>query len=100
MEKKFLGWIVLVGASLLNQGCSTVNESFDCQPKSGVGCHSISTVNQMVNEHNLGQEHAEINLKPTTSVNKSRYKMWIASYTDEDGVEHGEHEDTIEDITT
>ena len=35
-------------------GCSTTSETFDCKEGKGVGCKSISEVNQMVDQGALG----------------------------------------------
>lgn len=37
-------------------GCSTTSETFDCQPGKGVGCKSISEVNQLVNQQTGGKD--------------------------------------------
>lgn len=54
-------WLKLITASvsisvagLTLSGCSTTSESFDCKAGHGVGCKSISDVNQMVNQAHLG----------------------------------------------
>lgn len=39
---------VMLGVTLC--GCSTTSETFDCKAGQGVGCKSISEVNQMVNQ--------------------------------------------------
>ena len=39
--------------------CSTTSETFDCQGGKGVGCKSISTVNNMVDQGSLGQARLE-----------------------------------------
>lgn len=42
---------VMLGVTLC--GCSTTSETFDCKAGQGVGCKSISEVNQMVNQGNF-----------------------------------------------
>ncbi|MBL0941400.1 MAG: TraV family lipoprotein [Alphaproteobacteria bacterium] len=39
-------------------GCSTYSETFECPPGSGVGCKSISEVDQMIDEGKLSDEQA------------------------------------------
>ena len=40
-------YLYFLGALLLS-GCSTYQETFECKPGKGVGCRSLSHVNQMV----------------------------------------------------
>jgi conjugal transfer pilus assembly protein TraV len=44
------------GSWFLLSGCSTTSETFDCKEGKGVGCKSISEVNQMVNQGMIGIE--------------------------------------------
>lgn len=48
MKKLTLG-LCLISLS----GCSTYSETFDCSPGQGVGCKSLSQVNQMVEKGHL-----------------------------------------------
>ena len=64
--------IALVGFVLC--GCDNYAETFDCKPGIGVGCQSLSTVNQMVEEDKL----------PIHQL----HQVWIAGYEDEEGNYH------------
>lgn len=58
-RKHFLGnWIksLSVTSVIILTGCSTYSETFDCPPGSGVGCKSISEVDQMIDEGKLIDE--------------------------------------------
>ena len=48
--------IVALFVGILLSGCSTTSETFDCKAGKGVGCKSISQVNNMVDEGSLGSE--------------------------------------------
>lgn len=47
-----------VSVSFILGACSTTSETFDCKAGSGVGCKSISEVNQMIDEQGRGKEAA------------------------------------------
>lgn len=78
---------------LLLSGCATYNEHFDCEPRNGVGCKSLSDVNRMVDEGKLPLEKEEEEKKklesflPRTILQK-RMRMWVSGYTDEEGIAH------------
>lgn len=44
--------------SIILGACSTTSETFDCKAGNGVGCKSISEVNQMIDEQGRGKETA------------------------------------------
>jgi len=46
--------ILALAVGGLLSGCSTTSETFDCKAGKGVGCKSISEVNQMVDHGALG----------------------------------------------
>ena len=46
--------ILLLGGGIILSGCSTPLETFDCREGKGVGCKSLSAVNQMVEQGVLG----------------------------------------------
>jgi hypothetical protein len=53
-SKKFLQYCTVVTLSLCLTGCMGVYEGgFECPPGEGVGCKSISEVNQMVDQGEL-----------------------------------------------
>lgn len=45
-----------VSLSIILGACSTTSETFDCKAGNGVGCKSISEVNQMIDEQGRGKE--------------------------------------------
>lgn len=75
-------------------GCSQYSETFDCGVGQGVGCKSLSYVNNRVEQGHLPLEEEEeasnaqekkdvlLDLKPRGQ------RVWIAEYTDEDGTVH------------
>lgn len=98
-------------------GCMTYSESFDCPPGKGVGCKSLSQVNEMVEEGDLpletGNTTHEVTQESTREVtqeltrestqeptipagwieakNTSQFqnlRIWVAEYKDEEGNLH------------
>ncbi len=68
--------------------CTSYKEGFDCEALPGVGCRSISEVDKMIDEGKLGGEEAEN--KPTHSSHQPKsVHVWIAPYSDNDGIMHG-----------
>ena len=85
-------------------GCMTYSESFDCPPGRGVGCKSLSQVNDMVETGALPLEKTnttrELNQKVTQESQKPEgwievknstpnLRIWMAGYQDEGGNLHG-----------
>jgi hypothetical protein len=54
--KTNLKQIIFTTSLTLFSACTPYTESFDCPPGRGVGCQSLSTVNQMVEEGKLPYE--------------------------------------------
>ena len=48
--------LLALSLGMILSGCSTTSETFDCKSGKGVGCKSISEVNQMVDGGTLGSE--------------------------------------------
>ena len=93
---------------LILTGCSTSKEAFDCKIGKGVGCRSITEVNEMVNERKLDTTF----LKEKSSANKvssavvmsnnatcadsmdvqrvteEHLRLWIAPFQDKQGNFH------------
>ena len=84
-------------------GCSIPKEQFDCKYGVGLGCKSITEVNQMVNDGALGGRHP--NPKPQIAVSKNvtnlihepmvvqrvteeHLRVWLAPFQDEQGCFH------------
>lgn len=55
LRASYKTFLALVVAGVLS-GCSTTSETFDCKAGKGVGCKSISQVNKMVDEGDLGSD--------------------------------------------
>lgn len=54
MEKKrFIHMTLMVIASFLVKGCGVYKGSFECKAGKGVGCESVSKVNELINEEKL-----------------------------------------------
>ena len=107
MKKPF----ILVLLTLLGlTGCSIPKESFDCPPGQGVGCHSISEVNEQVNERRLNPDKPSKKSVNTTllreqapqdfnesvaldslevqRVSEEHLRIWFAPFQDEQGHLH------------
>lgn len=67
-------WIKLfsVASFIVLSGCSTYSETFDCPPGSGVGCKSISEVDQMIDDGKLAEEKPKQGLP----INLAGYKVF------------------------
>lgn len=55
--------ISLILIMLTLTSCSTYNSQFSCKPSKGIGCKSLSTVNELVNDNKLESEIANLNDK-------------------------------------
>jgi len=85
---------------ILLSGCAPYSESFDCPLGSGVGCHSLNKVNQMVEEGQLplqdtsDQETPKEESHPpqpfieAKNVDQPRLKVWMTAYEDEEKIYH------------
>ncbi len=86
--------IPTVMSLLLLTACTSYKEGFDCEAVPGVGCHSISEVDKMIDEEKLGVEKAqneEIRKEdklPRSPAQSKGVHVWIAPYTDEAGITH------------
>lgn len=102
--------VLLFLSSALLASCTSTSETFDCPAGKGVGCQSISTVNEKVNEGTLGnspKKEAPVLLTPKdeesvdgetpiylsddTVVHRVREKalrVWMAPFQDEQGNLH------------
>jgi hypothetical protein len=58
-DKSSLKSYLSLSLCILLAGCSLPSESFDCKEGKGVGCKSISQVNQLVNDGAVGASHDE-----------------------------------------
>ncbi|MBN9344400.1 MAG: hypothetical protein BGO76_00975 [Caedibacter sp. 38-128] len=89
---------------LLLTACTSYKEGFDCEAAPGVGCKSIAEVDHLIDQGKIGAEeernssNSEETSKEVTvgkqqdSLNKTRgVHVWIAPYSDDEGVWHGSH---------
>lgn len=77
--------LLLLSLTLLT-GCSTYSEKFDCGVGPGVGCKSLSHVNQMVERGQLPADD-EDDFEASSQSPKGQ-RIWIAPHTDENGHYH------------
>lgn len=47
--------ILFLSVTLLLSSCSVYKGSFDCKPHKGIGCESVSKVNELVNDDKLDE---------------------------------------------
>ena len=79
--------LMLLGCAVALTACSTTSENFDCKAGKGVGCKSITDVNQLVDQERLGVEDSLT--QPITSngtihrIREEHLRVWIAPYQDE-----------------
>lgn len=125
-SKTFLYIWPLIG-SLALVSCSPYSRDFDCGPSKGVGCKSVSEVNELINtgeieeftdeecksckaddilnkkevqikEYPINQE-AQINGKGSVIRKPEKVlKVWVADFEDEDG--HYEEESVVHLVAT
>lgn len=87
-------------------GCAVSNDSFDCKYSKGVGCHSITEVNSMVNQGKLNVESTEpvsntasssvaicpdslnVDFMEVERVTEAHLRLWIAPFQDKHGNFH------------
>lgn len=83
---------------LLLTACTSYKEDFDCEAVPGVGCKSIAEVDRMIDEGKLGdddissqeiQPQKAIKGEITQGEKKRGVHVWIASYSNDDGILHG-----------
>ena len=72
-----LKWLVILALS----GCSVAKEQFDCKYDAGIGCKSITEVNQLVTA-GLGRQAKDLHATPRVAAQPLR--VWLAPYQ-----EHG-----------
>ncbi len=101
--------IVLISTAFFLNACAVSKESFDCPAGKGVGCRSISQVNEMVNQNKLNpnkKDVAKASQDPLAStmplspevlssdgmiierIKEAHLRVWIAPYQDEQGQFH------------
>jgi len=104
---------VIIGICLMLSACAVSKEHFDCPHAKGVGCHSISEVNQMVDRGTLTQknphqtynqvsvnaevpqtavpvssEQMRLDFLAVNRVSEAPLKIWFAPFQDEQGNFH------------
>lgn len=104
--------ILFMTSFTMLSACTPYTESFDCPPGRGVGCQSLSTVNQMVEDGKLPLEDDSTDRKkePLTSQDPlmiearallmsddikshptGHIKVWLAGYEDSHGSDRFYH---------
>ena len=61
---------VLLVFLALASGCSVYKGSFDCEPKKGVGCESVSKVNELIDDNRLDEFTENLEVKKKCGCNK------------------------------
>lgn len=94
-------YFVLMVTPLIHSGCGTgYNEGFDCPAGIGVGCKSLSDVNDMANHNRLpsqrekqqDKDFLKFNAQTIDSLKKGKsIKVWIPDFKDEAGRIHEPH---------
>jgi len=89
--------ILPISALLLLTACTSYKEGFDCEAVSGVGCKSITEVDHLIDQSKLGADdnsNQESNPQKvikrdiTQAENKKGVHVWIAPYSDDNGITH------------
>ena len=70
-----IGWLLV----LVLSGCSVAKEQFDCQYNAGIGCKSITEVNNMVTAGLLGSKQEDVDAAPQ-KVGEQHLRVWLAPY--------------------
>jgi conjugal transfer pilus assembly protein TraV len=96
----FGGFIVIMCG--LSTACTTAKSTFDCPYGKGIGCHSITEVNQKINSGHLFNNKtntAPVLLEQLPNqqlqvqrITEAHLRVWIAPFQDEGG---NFHEDAI-----
>ncbi len=98
---------IFIGSIFLLSACSVSKENFDCPAGKGVGCRSISEVNEMVNQRTLNptKKDTQKAAKDMSSaflsaddfstegmiierVKEAHLRVWVAPFQDEQGQFH------------
>ena len=116
--KTNLKQIIFTTSLTMLSACTPYTESFDCPPGRGVGCQSLSTVNQMVEEGILPLEDQSPKREQKTLFNPpmieakaplmsddikshptSHIKVWLAGYEDSHGSDRFYHAPSLVYVT-
>lgn len=104
-KKRFMHIMLIVATSLLLEGCGVYKGSFECKGEKGIGCESVSKVNELINEEKLDDFIEESNQpkrsrgkcipcpqnikKETEDINeqkREKIRIYFNEYKDERGV--------------
>lgn len=77
--KTNLKHIILTTSLMALSACTPYMESFDCPPGRGVGCQSLSTVNQMVEEGKLPFGEIPLGKSPLEDYSADKEKVLSSS---------------------
>lgn len=96
--------IIIIGSLWGLAGCSSYQEKFECAPGKGVGCHSVSHIDRMVEQGELPypeddsrtesikphlKQRSQNRNKPI-SLGTHRQRLWLPGYEDAHGHYHSE----------
>jgi hypothetical protein len=62
--------ILFLSVTLLLNGCSVYKGSFDCKSHKGIGCESVSKVNDLINDDKLDEFTDNVAAKNTSNKKK------------------------------
>lgn len=83
---------ILLAGLLELSGCAPYAETFECEVGPGVGCKSLTFVNQLVERGDLPYEEENLDtfeeLRPYRKKPPAGKRVWIAGYRDEEGHYH------------
>ena len=88
-------WVPVVFLSAMGSsafsGCSSAATLLECPAPKGVTCQSVSAVNAHVEgQLQAASSPLPVTSPPTASASASPLTVWIAPYTDGQGIEHRE----------
>ena len=70
MMKIITNKILFLSVTLLLNGCSVYKGSFDCKSHKGIGCESVSKVNELINDDKLDEFTDNVASKNTSNKKK------------------------------
>jgi len=70
MMKIITNKILFLSVTLLLNGCSVYKGSFDCKSHKGIGCESVSKVNELINDDKLDEFTDNVAAKNTSNKKK------------------------------
>lgn len=71
---------IFVSITLALSSCSSYKETFDCPPCRGIGCESITNINDLVNKDKVKSLRSELILE-----SDGTYRFWMGKHVDSVG---------------